>query len=391
MGTRVLIADDHAELRGALAAIIDSDPELELVAVAEDSEEAVELARRLHPEVALVDVQMPGGGGPRAARRMHRDSPETRVVAMSTTDDRDSVYTMLAAGAVGYITKGASGAQVNGAIHRVLRGETILPDGMSPRTEESREATSDRIARALTADDLPIAVQPIVEIESGQPVGFEALARFQITPWRSTGRWFADAAEIGLRAEIELYAMRAAVSLLPLIATQAFLSINISPETAVSSAAAEELAETPAARLMLEFSEQRPVADYDHLRRAMAQFRYLGGRIAVDNFGAGPAGLTHVLRIEPDTIKVDGEITHALASDRGARAVVSALVTFAASTGALLIAQAVETDAAVHMLGDLGVRYAQGYHFQPPEILPQGGRIESNANNLPDVGETQEV
>jgi len=103
---RVLVAEDAPVMRTALAALISADPALELVGMAEDAVEAIELARATRPDVAVVDVKMPGGGGSRATREILWHSPETRVLALSARAERDCVVEMRAAGAACYMLKG---------------------------------------------------------------------------------------------------------------------------------------------------------------------------------------------------------------------------------------------------------------------------------------------
>ncbi|MBI2238575.1 MAG: response regulator transcription factor [Actinobacteria bacterium] len=100
---RVLIADDNPVTRSALADLVLNEESLELVGVARDAEEAVQQAHLEQPDVAVVDVRMPGGGGPRAARGIRQRSPRTRVVAFSAYGDRDTVLEMLRAGIDTYL------------------------------------------------------------------------------------------------------------------------------------------------------------------------------------------------------------------------------------------------------------------------------------------------
>ena len=115
---RVLIAEDAPAVRQALAALLSSEPTVHLVGVAEDAVEAIELARRELPDVALLDVEMPGGGGPRAVREILRLSPSTIVVALSAHGDQRTVREMLSAGAVDYIVKGSPAELILDAIGR---------------------------------------------------------------------------------------------------------------------------------------------------------------------------------------------------------------------------------------------------------------------------------
>lgn len=122
----VLIAEDEPSVRAALSELIEIEDELRLVGAAADAQEAIELAGEHHPDVALVDVKMPGGGGTRAAREIRKRSPGTRVVALSAYEDRTTVLEMLRAGAAGYLVKGGSAGEIVEAIRRSVRGQASL-------------------------------------------------------------------------------------------------------------------------------------------------------------------------------------------------------------------------------------------------------------------------
>src|SRR4029453_2961741 len=111
---RVLIADDEPEVREILISVVDEDPGLELAGVAADAEKAVEVARVTRPDVALLDVGMPRGGGVRAALGIGWRSPQTHMVALSLHEDRATIVDMIRAGATGYMGKGASWEEMGG-------------------------------------------------------------------------------------------------------------------------------------------------------------------------------------------------------------------------------------------------------------------------------------
>jgi signal transduction histidine kinase len=123
---RVMIAEDEIAVRDALGDLIDADPDMDLVGAAKDATEAIEVALRERPDVALVDVKMPGGGGAHAAREIRKGSPDTRVVALSAYEDRRTVLEMLRAGVVGYVVKGTSADEILYAIRRSMRGQGSL-------------------------------------------------------------------------------------------------------------------------------------------------------------------------------------------------------------------------------------------------------------------------
>ncbi|MGP8159712.1 MAG: response regulator transcription factor [Candidatus Dormibacteria bacterium] len=121
MTVRILIADDDASMRGALGDMLSSEPGYEVVGLAADPESAIDLAGAHHPDVAILDVKMPGGGGIRAAEGIRAASPRTRIVALSAWDDRETMRRMRRAGATGYLVKGAAPDDIVGLIDRMSR------------------------------------------------------------------------------------------------------------------------------------------------------------------------------------------------------------------------------------------------------------------------------
>jgi len=113
-------------MRDALCELLSSNEDIEVVGQAADADEAVALSLRDRPDVVLVDVKMPGGGGPRAAREILKDLPGTKVLALSAYEDRRTVLDMLRQGAVGFVVKGAPGGELLDAIRRSAQGQGSL-------------------------------------------------------------------------------------------------------------------------------------------------------------------------------------------------------------------------------------------------------------------------
>ena len=381
---RVLVADDEPALLDALAELLAHDPSLALIGTAADADEAVDLAQREQPDVALVDVNMPAGGGPRAAREIARSSPRTRVIALSAFEDRGTVMEMLRAGAVGYLVKGMAGEEIVDSIHRVASGRASMSadvvDGIvlelssQLRREEIElqrfQARAAEIQRFAGGEGLTTHVQPIVELSSRRPVGYEALARFRSLPLRPPDEWFAEAAALELGMQLELAAIERALVLLPRIPEGIYLSLNCSHRT-VRSPELRDLLAPAARRLVVEITEHEPVDDYEDLAGALQPLRDLGVRIAIDDAGAGYASLRHTLALNPDIVKVDIALTRAIDTDRARRALASALISFADEMDMTIVAEGIETEAELATLRDLGVRYGQGYHLaEPAPLLP---------------------
>jgi EAL domain-containing protein (putative c-di-GMP-specific phosphodiesterase class I)/DNA-binding response OmpR family regulator len=382
---RVLIAEDDLGFRAALGEVVAGDPTLRLVASGADAAEAVVLAERERPDVALIDVRMPAGGGVRATERIRACSPDTRVIALTAHTDTAVVLEMLRAGAVAYVVKGASMAEIVAAVHGCMRGEATLAGPvardvvgeLAERLERQRRhedefgARAQRIRLAM-AGGRPVAVfQPVVRLEDGEVVGVEALARFDAALIESPLSWFEDAESVDLRTELELAAVRAAVYAAEELDDVVWISLNVSPATALHPhRLLEALEAVRHERLVVEITEQAQVEDYDELNAALAVLREAGIRIAVDDAGAGYASLRHILRLEPDMIKLDKSLVRDVHTDRPRRALATALISFAAEMGATIVAEGIETAEELDALRDLGVAFGQGYHLARPHRPP---------------------
>ncbi|WP_328526552.1 response regulator transcription factor [Kribbella sp. NBC_00359] len=123
---RVVLADDHPVYRQGLAAVVTDAEDVDLVGVAADGGEAVALAVEHLPDVALLDVHMPGVSGIDATRRLAVEAPQVAVLVLTMLEDDESVLAAMAAGARGYLVKGATGDRILAAIRAVAAGEAVF-------------------------------------------------------------------------------------------------------------------------------------------------------------------------------------------------------------------------------------------------------------------------
>ena len=128
---RVLIADDHAVLRAGLRMLIGAQRDMEVVAEAGDGDEALRKTLETRPDVALIDITMPGGGGIKAIGRIRQESPTTRVLVLTMHDVPAYLRSALAAGASGYVVKSAADSELLSAIRSVHRGRTVLDPALA--------------------------------------------------------------------------------------------------------------------------------------------------------------------------------------------------------------------------------------------------------------------
>ena len=129
----ILIADDHPLFRKGLRALLAALPNTELVGEATSGEEAVRLAEQLQPDVVLMDLRMPGGGGLEAIRQIVRTSPHIRVLVVTMFEDDDSVFAAMRAGARGYVLKDTNDEDIARAIVAVGNGDAIFSPAIAAR------------------------------------------------------------------------------------------------------------------------------------------------------------------------------------------------------------------------------------------------------------------
>lgn len=130
---RILIADDHPLFRDGLSLLLSTTPDLEVVGEATGGEQAVSLAATLRPDVIVMDLKMPGGGGIEATRRILAAAPQTRILVVTMFEDDATVFTAMRAGARGYVLKDAEKDDLLRAIRSVGRGEAIFSPSIAGR------------------------------------------------------------------------------------------------------------------------------------------------------------------------------------------------------------------------------------------------------------------
>lgn len=245
----------------------------------------------------------------------------------------------------------------------------IVADQLDRQTLESekRRLEWSRIRSVIDRDDVDVVFQPVVDLEDNTVVTLEALARFG-EPFRSPADWFAEAAEVGLGAELELTAIERAVSRIDDLPDGVALAINVSPST-VLEPRFRRLLLPVAHRLVIEMTEHAQVEDYGALIAALAPLRAAGAQLAIDDVGAGFASMRHILRLGPDILKLDLSLTAEIARDPAREALATSLVHFADGVGASITAEGIQTAADLELLRSLGVHHGQGFFFGRPSPL----------------------
>lgn len=131
MTVRILIADDHQVVRDGLKALLDDPPKYRVIGTACDGREAASMARKLKPDVVIIDIAMPELNGVDATKRMLARMPQLRIIALSMHSDKRYISGMLQAGALGYVRKESAFEEISAAVDAVSQGNVFLGEGVA--------------------------------------------------------------------------------------------------------------------------------------------------------------------------------------------------------------------------------------------------------------------
>lgn len=263
------------------------------------------------------------------------------------------------------------------------QNNTTAPRGQLPNfsvdsvvTEPSRDEILDLIGESA----LTMVYQAVVDIRSGDAaarttVGYESFARF---PYSSPPEWFKTAGAAGVGLDLELLAVRAGIEGFSTRDSEPFLALNLSNPTLLSAQLLAAVDGIDPGRVVLELSDTARIRSYQATRRAVDALRERGIRLAVDDVGAGEIDMWHILRLDPEIIKLDRHLVADRENVRRNDALIRGITTMARDLGIMVIAEAIETETERQRLLDLGVEFGQGYLFAKPEPLQWKSRVLSD-------------
>jgi EAL domain-containing protein (putative c-di-GMP-specific phosphodiesterase class I) len=244
-------------------------------------------------------------------------------------------------------------------------------EGMAHPLDRSRPDDGDDAACAEIASliaprpRLRSVFQPIVALATGHVAGYEALSRFPTLDERAPASVFAQGRQCGMAAELESEAIRAALRAGSRRPKGTWLALNLSPPALGSAAVADALPED-LQDIVIEITEQELVTDDEAFEAAIFGLRERGARIAIDDAGSAYAGLQHIVRLQPDIIKLERALVAGVRSRPDKAALIDCFVGFAQRTGALVCAEGIESLDDLAVLADLDVSYGQGFALARP-------------------------
>lgn len=423
----VLILDDRPADRELMTVLLAHAGHR--VIEAQDAEQALQHARAERPDLVITDILMPQTNGYEFVRllRQQEENAHTPVVFCTANYVEGEVRALAdAVGVRHFLEKPYTSDAINTLVGDVLESSQAYPAtprlaadferehvrvlndklvqkvgeldaandhrhkllGQLRKTHEQEHLarqSEQRIRSVLAGQGLQMVFQPIFDLQRRRAVSFEALARFELEPRRPPNAWFDEAAQVGLGAQLELEAARRAVAQLDNLPPHTCLSVNASPRVAQCVEFLELVVGSNPQRVIVELTEHERIDDYDAFAQDIADLRAAGARVAVDDAGAGFASLQYILRVDPDIIKLDLEITRDIDTDERRQALAVALISFAQKLGTEIVAEGIETEAELQTLRSLGVTHGQGYHLgRPAPLHHHASTSRAEAANLAD-------
>ena len=404
INAQIVVIDDEPVLVAVISSIL-RRAGFTRVSTFTDPRVALDAVARTQPDLIVLDWHMPDVDGPAFLDALaNHQSPSDFVPILVLTGDptRGALKSALKAGANDFAVKPIERDEFLLRVHNLLsirlcheelkNHNTALTSELRDRARFEDERAADNGHKILTMRKIierggpEIHFQPIVELATGKTVGVEALARFGTEPRRTPDQWFADAAAVGLGDELELSAIAAALRHLDDLDPSWIIALNLSPATIFAPRFQELIRDIDLGRLAFEITEHQPIADYDALAAATTALRARGARISVDDAGAGYASFRHILKLNPDVIKLDITLTRGVDTDPVIRALAASLERFAEDIGAVITAEGIETQAELDALRDLGIKYGQGFFIAHPAPCIKSAVPRQTAASATDTG-----
>jgi EAL domain-containing protein (putative c-di-GMP-specific phosphodiesterase class I)/AmiR/NasT family two-component response regulator len=383
-GMSVLIVDDNPSNVALLQALLDEQGLFRIYTETDPRQVPRQLAQN-DPDLVLLDLHMPGVDGHEVLTQIKLYAagsflPVLVLTADTTTTARDRA---LSEGAQDFLTKPIDAAETALRIANLLRTRQLFTTlrqarlhsahGDAAEEEGALPATRERILSVLRTRAITPVYQPVIDLHTLTPVGYEGLTRFPGSEYGGPDRWFSDAFDVGLGVELEWLAAHKVLNLLQALPdeeSEPFLAVNMSPASVLHLLTHQLCEPELYPRIVVELTEHVPIEDYAAVHESMAAMREGGSRLAADDLGSGYAGFRHLIRLQPDIIKLDISLVRGIHRSKGQRALASALVAFAADVGARVIAEGVEESGELETLQEIGVPWAQGYFLGKPAALP---------------------
>lgn len=324
-------------------------------------------------DVVVLEIGLPELDGFAALSEVRKIDPDVPVLLITGKPTIDSAIAAIESGALRYLVKPLAAPQLVAAateatrlckLARLRREATRVAKSIPPGP--GRSSLRESFENALST--LYMAYQPILDVQSREVFGYEALVRAREASIPHAGALFDTAEKLGTLGELTRKIRDIAPRALTEIAQQEALFINLHPYELADEKFVDEveLLRPIADRVVFEMSERSSIDDLGQYRTRIAKLREYGFRIAVDDLGAGYAGLTSFALLEPDIVKLDMTLVRNVEQSSIKKKLIASLVSLCAEMRVRVIAEGVETPEESATLTEIGCSLQQGYlHGRP--------------------------
>jgi EAL domain-containing protein (putative c-di-GMP-specific phosphodiesterase class I)/FixJ family two-component response regulator len=374
---RVLLVEDDGLVRRAASRVLGVEG-FEVVTAADGHEALAELERGAF-DVVVSDVMMPRMSGLELLRAIRLRDLELPVILLTGQPSMEAALEAKRHGALHYLAKPVDNARLVAAVsraerlHRLAiakRGAMDALGSLLPRAGD-RAGLEQSLASALA--QMWMAYQPIVNVADRTLYGFEALMRSKEASLPHPGAILDAAERLGLLYDVGRRVRTLAPVPLPSAPEAAFLFINLHAADLGDPTLVDEDSALvrSAKRVVLEITERATLEGLKSVESRIAQLRELGFRIAIDDLGAGYAGLTSFATLEPEVVKLDMTLVRDVDRIPTKSRLIRSLCSACRDLGVLVVAEGIETTSERDCLVDLGCDLLQGYlHGRPGEPFP---------------------
>jgi EAL domain-containing protein (putative c-di-GMP-specific phosphodiesterase class I) len=368
---RVLVADDENELlRGYLRLLGRSGYTLD---AASDGESALELIRKHDYDVVLSDISMPGLDGISLLKKIREHHPDLPVILVTAEPTVTTAVTALEYGALRYLIKPIDGSTLQEAVKSAIHLHAIgrIKRQIIERIGKPEMGLSDRSSLELSFEraiqSLWMAYQPIIRASDRSLFAYEALLRSDEPALPHPEAVLGAAERLGRLPDLGAV-IRSKVSdaLGRMRGVNAFVNLH-TKDLSDSTLYARELAFSELApRIVLEITERAPLDAVKDVPGRVAELRGMGFRIAIDDLGAGYAGLQSFAQLVPEVVKLDMSLVRGIHEDPVRQKLVRSMTGLCHEMGMLVVAEGVETKYELDSVVGLGCDLLQGYYFGRP-------------------------
>lgn len=370
-GSVLLVDDEPTITRGYARSLTASGF---TVKIANNGTEAAELFRQHTFDVIVSDISMPGMNGLELLRAVREHDLDVPVIIMTGAPAVQSAVEAMEYGAYRYLVKPIDPAQLEEVLARAVRlhqmarvrRETLEQFGVDGRQIGDRAGLESRFQNAL--DTIWIAYQPIISWSTRTLFAYEALVRNEEPALRNPGDLFEAAERLGRLHELGQIIRQRVADTIRDIPAPGLVFVNVHTADLQDDSLFDPTSPLSphAARVVLEVTERAALDQIKDLMVRMAQLRKMGYRIAVDDLGAGYAGLTSFAQLEPEVVKVDMSLVRGIDTSSTKQKLLSSILGLCRDLQIQIIAEGIETEAERDTLIRLGGDLCQGYLFAYP-------------------------